>query len=458
MLLKECEHKCKLLKIHWDKSDTDRLLQRTKQILDLDEWTCLLSPGARTALQFDLLYCLWRHRIFLESSLFLEVLADFIHSQYQVPRVKVDELVSESLGSMNKMTLPQSSSAGDSLNRDFLKYVFIASATATDDNSLITDLGLGTSLIKRIKVIAESLIANPVSPKSTINFEPLLDDIMRDIMLSISEELKATPWIIDVYGLDYLLRLTRVEKSRSEIALPVTSIFQVLLGIGREGIVSFGALSECCRKIPEMKGIDSDEKWLDAVKTLSGELLAYDLIFEESRDPILSKKTYRLTEAAQRLTCDAFACKFLRMKEPEFERIAKMYPLYQIALIRRIPDHMKRNFMEECRRSAAVFSPRAIDVAMRSLARGLDHDELMKIFIPILDNPQAMAFTKSAVMRGLGSFYKSNEVSIFLRRQSQSQHLPEKLRQTAKIALTNIEKRASKPVNRSHDSSLQVSP
>ena len=449
--MREYEHKCRALKTDWDKGALEPLVKHTGGLLDGEEWTKLLAPGARRSLQFDLLYCLWRHRIFLQSSLFFEVTSAFIHGQYQIPRTLADSLIETSLKAMNQTTLKASTAKGDALNHDFLKYVFISSATANDDNSLIADLGLGTGLIGRIKVIAESLIAGSTNVKPTVTFEPVLDDILREIMLSISEELKATPWIIDVYGLDYLLRLASLEKPLKEIELPVTSIFQVLLNIGREGIVSFGSLVDSCRKIPGIKERASEELLLEQVKLLASDLLAFDLIFEENRDPVLSRKTYRLTEAAQRLTSDAFACKFLRAKEPEFDQIAQLYPLYQIALIRRIPDHLKHGFMEGCRRNAVAFSPKAIDIAIRSLARGMDHNEIMEIFVPILEDPKAMTFTKAAVMRGLGSLHKADQISSFLHCQSQSPTLPEKLRQTAKIALTHIESRPRKTPSQQRD-------
>jgi hypothetical protein len=259
----------------------------------------------RSCLSLDLVYALARHRLWVNNSLFITALADFLSSEYRLAESTVRELLSTlapeaaalgvSAAARSRSTDSDADTDTGSDDRDFLRYVFVVCATAADETMLVADLGLGTRLLRRVQRSVET------SAGDSGYLAPLDADIAV-VMAELALDTRATPWALDIQRL-------RFEVWEAGVDLPSASeahqLFELLLTIGRK------------RRLKEAKVEHGDEQ---SALRRAGLLFVVDHALE-------------LTPKGQALTAAAFAAQAQAQKELSLEALSALNAHYQERVI-----------------------------------------------------------------------------------------------------------------------------
>jgi DNA-binding MarR family transcriptional regulator len=394
-----------------------------------------LAAGSIRAMTFDLSYAILRHINWITSKMFTEALAEYLQSDYQIARETADAIVARvTMDVAENLDIPAANdAAAANKDYDFLKYIFVASATASDDISLINDLGLGTGLIRCIKQTAQSLMNSSSAPEDgSVNFKPLVEKLLSEIMLEVSEELKVTPWILDIYHLQYYIQ--NALKNHDVRLSP--QIFQVLLQIGREREMVQNKMEELVQKLL----VDQPCSIMDASQYLEA-LHELDLITVSTSSKLPIRKVYSLTPVAQKLTADAYACKFLRVKNPEFGQMLQVNSFYQCAVVRRCPEALRSELLAQCKAGVTRLSPKTVELIIKLFSRTIDHNIIFETMQPILDKIHNMPWFGSSICKSMGALHQAEGVIGLLENILQGDSIPN-IKNAANIALSQATARA----------------
>lgn len=385
------------------------------------------APSWQQALALDISYFILRHVTWLRAPIFPEVLMEFLSNDYHINR----QLAGSLLENTFKVLPPHlQAMAGDenTIDQSFLKYIFIAAATAHDEEKLIADLGLGTSLLTRIRTCAENVMHAQKAPVS-VTFEPHMEQIMSGIIVDLAEELKVTPWIFDehrlgftLWDLDFSLWATQENDSTRKI-------FQLLLTIGKTGDCTHEQMYEHFHKLfPQAKAPQKTS--CDAMLQM---LRAKELVYQEVTHRLPRVTKWSLTPLGQEITADAYACKLLRMNQAKIEHLPQLNPHYQFAVIQRLgPDHLK-DLLLLIEAHLTKFSPRAITAAIHQLSRSVPHSELFSLLKPTLMR-RDIPWLRAAMCDGLPALFKENSVGLILADMARSDE-SKRVQESAQLAL-----------------------
>lgn len=249
----------------------------------------------RSCLTLDLVYALARHRLWVNNNLFITALVDFLSSEYRLAESTVRELLL-GLAAVAAEVAQAPGPVAETDAKDFLRYVFVASATAADESSLVADLGLGHRLLRRVRQSVETTACDSET------FLAPLDADVAAVMAELARDTSETPWALDVQRL-------RFELWEAGVALPTaaeaSSLFDLLLTIGRK------------RRLKESKVEHGDE---GSALRRAGLVFVVDLALE-------------LTPKGQALTASAFATQARRQTAPSLEALAALNAHYQERVI-----------------------------------------------------------------------------------------------------------------------------
>lgn len=255
----------------------------------------------KSCLTLDTVYALARHRLWINNNLFITALIDYLSSEYRLAESTVRSLLSDlapcaaALAQRRNGAAPASVLESD--DRDFLRYVFVASATAADERALIADLGLGTRLLRRVRQSVET-----ASDTNSDAFLAPLDADVGTVMVELAKDARSTPWALDVQRL-------RFEVWESGVPLPsaseASSLFDLLLTVGRK------------RRLKEAKVEHGDE---------GSALRQAGMVF-------LVDGALELAPKGQALTAAAFAAETHKLKELSLDALAALNAHYQERVI-----------------------------------------------------------------------------------------------------------------------------
>ncbi len=254
----------------------------------------------KSCLMLDAVYALARHRLWVNNNLFITALVDFLSSEYRLAESTVRELLSALAPAAAALAHRGATEPGvalaDTDDRDFLRYVFVASATAADEGALIADLGLGTRLLRRVRQSVETAAA----PGATY-LAPLDADVAA-VMAELAKDTQDSRWALDVQRL-------RFEVWEAGVPLPTAAeantLFDLLLTVGRK------------RRVKEAKVEHGDER---SALRRAGMIFMVDGALE-------------LAPKGQALTAAAFAAGAEGQKELTLETLAALNAHYQERVI-----------------------------------------------------------------------------------------------------------------------------
>ena len=149
-------------------------------------------------LQIDLVYSICVHQYWLKTDFFKDFLIENFSYEYLLSREVINEIGSVLIE--RYISLVHLNNNFNVTNKDFLKFIFIQTVTFDEDSSLSEKLGLGTTLLNKLKSAAINI--ESVQDDQFL-FLPKIDQEYANIILELSNEFKNTPWIFSSYRLMY---------------------------------------------------------------------------------------------------------------------------------------------------------------------------------------------------------------------------------------------------------------
>jgi len=315
-----------------------------------------VAPGTLNAVGRDLIYALLRHTHWHSVPLFRDIMVDHVASGYQVPRAAATSLIDALFAASptvddgtDKANRADGASHVVATNEEFIRYVCVASATATSEAILVRELGLGLNLLGRIKHAVSQLvqIAPDEGAPAVARFLPEIDAQVAEALCELARELRTLPWALQIHFLRF--HLIGIGEPWRDVLKERGArwLFDLLLAIGaRETMSVRQVAAKLARLVPEPCLSGGEALALALLENLH----AYDLVFRTGdgnrREPAQAR--WALLPLAQELTAEAYArsrahARSLARKAQEgtsynWSEIATLSPYYQAAVIRALPD------------------------------------------------------------------------------------------------------------------------
>ncbi len=323
-----------------------------------------VPAGIVAAVGRDLTYALIRHRHFLSAPLLTDALVDFVATHYELERAVAANLAGTLVRVLGAEWQAPASHVVPS-NREFLRYVFVACATASSEAELLLDLGLGDRLITRIRgaLALVTLPGETVDGVQAAQFLPELDAEITTIMCDLADEQRTLPWALQVHRLDFQL-LASAEPWRGVLAAHgVRWLFDLLLAVGSSGKLTTSQFTAQLAALPFYADLPELADPLAATALLDA-LHQAELIAPFSASA--TDRHWQLTPLAQELTAEAYADALLRGSRSPWSLLAKLNPAYQTAVIRVLPEASAEQLLELAVKSRPL-SPAGLTATLQRL-------------------------------------------------------------------------------------------
>ncbi len=391
------------------------------------------TPATLRILQVDLIYLLLRQLAWINAPIFAEVVTEFLSHDYKLPRAVSSSLIEALTAKIPEKLRGTFNGDEEKFNKSFLHFIFISCATADDEARLVADLGLGTSLLRRIRGAAESVIREQSHPHDKLNFIPELDSLLREVMIEIAEEIKVTPWSMDEHRLKFMLfdvDASYWQVSENEL---VRKSFQILLNIGKATEMPFEKIMDDCVKLfgPQCQH--------DATLHLLQILKRKELIFADMASRGAPKGKWSLAQLGQEITADAFACKYLRVASAKLDVLPQLNAHYQLSIVRRASAQQMPEIIDVLRGSLLKLSPRALTLAVTQLAKYAEHQDIFALLKPALEQREN-PWLRAAICDGMASLARDKSVGHALANMAQSDD-SKRVQESAQSALTRWQAR-----------------
>jgi hypothetical protein len=193
------EHKISFLRSALNEWERQSLEREFAELTNSSPRFTKLSRSARGILFVDLAYAIIRHRDWLQTPVFNALLVEFLQLDHGVPKCEAEVLIHDLISAAEQLGLGRPRTICND-DREFLTWAYVCAAGAADDDILEADLGLGTSLLRRLR---DGISALERVDQSV--FVPEYDAMLATIVMELAHESKATPWSMDIHRLKFLL-------------------------------------------------------------------------------------------------------------------------------------------------------------------------------------------------------------------------------------------------------------
>ncbi len=325
-----------------------------------------IPEGVWNSLELDLVYCICRHRTWINCSLLDSICTEFLVSDYQINRDLAEQLVGELMHGARRVQNNEEKID----DREFLKYIFVLASMSKNENDLTDDLGIGYDLIRRLKTATENVIADG---SETVTFLPEVDSMFGDIILNISKELKNTPWILSVYYLKY--EFGSIPESLDMVVEENSFdwLFETLLYLASNSECNFETLLKKTNEYCIENSLDILEA--EEFKEVLGHLSRKGFLFKSGSGP--RGPIYQASEKSQFLAAEAFATKFT--KAPTLGALKGLNKHFQIAMVKKLGGSRAHMGLEILKKSPYPLSPQTIPVLVSQLKSDIDQNRLVEL-------------------------------------------------------------------------------
>src|SRR5690606_33754965 len=141
-----------------------------------------LPAGIWAPLEIDVLYGLFRHRSWTGTPIVIDIFVEFLATEYRLPQDLGRHLIESQMMTLAAL-LPTPVAAGS--DKEFLQYIFVETATAASEADLIADLGIGSTMIKKLRTAAAAVMKRTNHP----TFVPDVDATISEIMIALAAEM-----------------------------------------------------------------------------------------------------------------------------------------------------------------------------------------------------------------------------------------------------------------------------
>lgn len=439
MLFKEFEQKLSYLANFEDSQLIEELSLQIQIALQRNSNESSIPIGVSRSIKLDLIYAIVRHISWFKVPLFFDIVIEFLKQEFKLPHLFCEELIEAVITSLNKhifQTPPHNELFTD---KDFLRYIFIYCATADDESTLIADLGLGTSLLKRIKLAAESVMTEADPESDKIHFLPEIDALFSEIMLEISDDLKNIPWAMDIYRLYYHLA-TSPYATDDTINIELSEkIFKFLLHLGKDKNTTSTIFIEAYKQT----FLDStNDNFIDSedISRLKELLEKKELIYlcQSSKD--INKNRWSLSKLGQKITADCYAIKLLDNDFSDYSKIPTLYPHYQAAIIKRIPEQNEKELLDLLKAHTRSLAPTTVLAIVKRLSLSIKHEIILETLYPFL-NSSTTPWLKASICQCLTFLHTAIKTKAILKevRQNDNSQITKRAAHNALKQLSLIE-------------------
>ncbi len=384
-MINEMYGKAKFLKEHRCQDLISKIFQMIRVQLESSQQT--LPLGLIKVIQIDLGYIFFRHQSWVHSSALLELAVDFSTTEYNLASQQSYEIVEVCIELLQSYFPVEKDWNTERYDRDFLRHILIACVTADSDQSLRADIGFGSSLLQFLSSVAE------LSSKddSTYIFSSELVHLMNEILTNLNEELKVTPWMIDLYRLRDLFEQERFQKKERMEFSRVSFFFSILEAVGWQG----RSLKELSKLIPILNAAHISK--LQNLQLLYEEQVGQQKILRLSHlgfDIIAGKLAHTLSANPPALN------QLRRLPEPIQWRVFNKFKIDQLKAIANLDN-------------ITQWRPKTLKVILERLV-SMDKNCALDL-LPRLTHNTLNSWAKSEVCSALANFPSSELVEPYLK-------------------------------------------
>lgn len=325
-----------------------------------------LPQGLTSCVSMALCYAAFRHLHWINTPIFRDVLIHHIATDFRIESSAASLLTDAVLREVRAVKTLQPSHV-DNSDFEFLKYVFIMAATAENERSLVSDMGLGPDIIYKMKSTLKMVMTDPEScEKGPASFLSELDAQIYEIMIDVSRDIRRYAWSIHVERLRFLMIGAGDPLASLITRYGAKWIFETLLSIGTKNIVSSSQIAARLQR----NFIAAEPAVAEAeISTILGQLHELKLIFPVggSRHNTDNYK-WELANEAARVTADAFAVTWMNATNRPFTGFRELNQFYQKSLIQCLNEtHVKevRNMIQ----ASPGLAPEVLTAALKYLAK-----------------------------------------------------------------------------------------
>jgi len=188
MLFERLTTKLSWLSLHARMKDRHELESHLEPLIDDLVTRAELPPAGRGALAVDVIYAVLRHVTWTGLPLFRSIMADALHQDHRITKASA-ESIALSICDLSAKSYP--TPGGD---KEFLRYIFILTCTLAEDENVVTSIGLGKTLLERIRDVtasAERQVSG--SQKEPVFFASELDALLADIIDELADDYRDNP-------------------------------------------------------------------------------------------------------------------------------------------------------------------------------------------------------------------------------------------------------------------------
>lgn len=322
-----------------------------------------ISRGCQDALRLDIIYAVLRNRHWLEAPLFMDVLTDFLASEYLLDR-QLATLLTEAIATPLRTLFSNQDGPRhvQPTDDEYLRFVCVTAASAASEDNVAADLGIGRALLGRIRDALRSANLGTSSDEGPATFVPELDARIGAVVVSLAQEILQHPSALAMQRLRYLLIDISAPWSELLTWHGIHWLFDLLAFIGAPRIASIGTpragygrgatLGQICAKV---QAVCPDETMLATpvqCTALMGELarmqLVQPMIGATVKDPTPEKShptsqtsmplsaRWQLLPLAEDLTAEDFARNLVNSNDNLWTILPHLCPAYQSAVLKNL--------------------------------------------------------------------------------------------------------------------------
>lgn len=223
--------------VKYDDSEYYDYLNKNITIINLPKNLNQISEGILRCAIEKIFYILLRHRHWVHCQILKDASLDFLISQLNIPRDSCEQLLDVSFSYAQEFFQDYSQICCD--DKDFLRYIFIECTLHKSEHDLIRSLGIGRSLIDKIRQaidIASAIqLAEATAP---LQFLPKLDFLVAELLLEFEAECSSSSKKIVFYRLKYHLIREKIFLVFYSDEVFVDALANILIDLGSKGSFS----------------------------------------------------------------------------------------------------------------------------------------------------------------------------------------------------------------------------
>ena len=369
-------------------------------------------------------YAQVRHLPWIDTPLFNEVFTDFLVTGMGISSSiakDIGDILQSALSAFKPRLFPDIEADSD---RHFLRYVFIASATASNEANLVADLGLGKGILRRIKSAANWIVSqsSPQKTDGAPKFMAALDACFAETMLEFSREMRQTPWIVDWYRAKYHMLIHTPSPCRP-----------LLEALGDEAIFNFLVWAADRHAVNERFDLDEVTGYIKSstiptiVPTLTSDdflaLLCGAGLVEISHERTFKPK-WRLTAQGEEFSSEAWVFQKNDIHARSLASIATLPHRLQAAFFKSLPLRRVEELHRELEQGLGLsLAPSGLEHAVRKVSLQLPESSLERLAKSLFDAPLP-AFARRGLVQGFQEVMYQNAIRQLLKNIAESDSSP----------------------------------